>query len=141
MGKNNWTKEEEAILRENYPYMSLQEIKSLLPGRNTSAIRRKAGKLHVYRYNSRAWSDEELDILIKNYSRMKVKHIMELLPGRSANDIYNKAQSLCLSAYNNHCIDDVLKEMFGKISLSKIACNLGINYSTLRYRVVKIGLL
>lgn len=141
MDTNLWTEEEERILREYYPSESLQKIAEMLPHRSIAAIRRKAVKMRVYKYNVRAWSDSELDILIKNYSKMKVKHIMELLPGRSATNIYNKAQQLCLSAYNNKSVDCKIKQSFGTMPLYRLANALGINYSTVRYRAAKIGLL
>ena len=136
-----WTKEEERILRDYYPSHSLQQVAEMLPNRSIAAIRRKAVNMRVRKYNCRAWSDSELDILIKNYSKMKVKHIMELLPGRSATNIYNKAQQLCLSAYNNKSVDCKIKQSFGTMPLYRLANVLGINYSTVRYRAAKIGLL
>lgn len=136
-----WTAEEKEILRRSYAASTADELLRLLPGRNLSAIYRKASGMGLRRTQTGEWTREEMDILSSLYSKLPARHIQPHLPGRSLSAIYHKASELCLTAYDNAETDRIISENFGLWSLSRIARRIGCCCSSVRSRAQVLGLI
>ena len=82
LGKDRkWSIEEELILQEKYPTVSLNELLESLPNRTLSSIRGKAktmGLLSKF-YLDNIYSDEEIEFLKNNYLSMSNDELAEKL--------------------------------------------------------------
>lgn len=80
MTREFWTKEEEELLRVEYPQKTEKELLSLFPGRSWHSLKRKANKLNTIKRN--IWSQEELDI-VRQYKALSKEELLSKLPGRN----------------------------------------------------------
>lgn len=80
MTREFWTKEEEELLRVEYPQKTEKELLSLFPGRSWHSLKRKANKLNIIKRN--IWSQEELNI-IRQYRALSKEELLSKLPGRN----------------------------------------------------------
>jgi len=122
----SWTPQEDDILKKHYENLSLDELTELLPGRTTTAMRDRAGKiLGLYR-RSRPWSREEDEILQQYYGKISRDEIVDLLPGRpwtAIRDRASKTLGLMLKKPISRWTqreDAILKEYYATTPLKKL---------------------
>lgn len=91
---DNWTKEEETFLRENYRKVSTETLSYLLK-KDKDAIYRKASKLKL---SKRKWLKEEDEYLERSWGRTSITSIAEHL-GRSELAVKERAQKMRLGSF------------------------------------------
>jgi len=107
-----WSTEEEALLRENYQTATADELLSLLPGRSTLAITKRATILKLtngmhkdwagYTTNpqlrasrwEKTWTPEEDAILREKYPKATAEELLQSLPGRTRGSIERRVGRL-----------------------------------------------
>lgn len=103
--RKKWTPTEIELLKQNFSFMSNEEIQIHLPNRSLWAIYRMAYNLGLQRdeffvHNKskiRLWSDEEIELVKKYYpSELTNEQIVALVPGRSYMAIKTLAKNLKL---------------------------------------------
>jgi hypothetical protein len=80
MTREFWTKEEEELLRVEYPQKTEKELLSLFPGRSWHSLKRKANKLNIMKRD--IWLADELHVLAQ-YKELSKEELLAKLPGRS----------------------------------------------------------
>lgn len=99
-----WTREEIAIVKENYRTLTDEKLAELLPRRTAIGvmyIRYKLGlkkRKNIVPHNKYTcpWTEEEIEILQKNYSIMTDEELTALLPKRTPEGIRYKRSKLGL---------------------------------------------
>lgn len=90
---DNWTREDEDLMRQYYPNIGTK-IKSMLSvKRNNGAISRKAGKMGLIYEGSKKWKNDDKAFLKENYGILSVNEIAEKL-GRTRDSIIIMARKL-----------------------------------------------
>jgi hypothetical protein len=146
--RQEWTKEEDSILMENYPFMSNKElIEKYFPNRKESNITDHAIKvlgLHkdeeYIKY--RAWSKEQMEILKKNYASKSNKEL-SLLVKKDNSLLIAKAIDLGISKdfWWSEDEDRLLKEKFPYTKTEELVNYFpNRNYNSIISRVQKLGL-
>lgn len=81
---DNWTREEQRILKQNYPSETNEKLKELLPDKTEYAIRNRVGKLKLKKKN-RFWTPAEKKFLLRNIGKLSYQQIaVKLLKTREA---------------------------------------------------------
>lgn len=123
---NNWSKNDEELIRQHYSTMGTK-IKSMLSiERSNMAIKKKAHQLGLTFVDN--WTKEDEDLMRKHYPSMGVKVKSMLSVEKSDRAIHMKAISMRLVYIKkNWCKEDkkFIKENYGKLSVKKIAKRLG----------------
>ena len=139
-----WEKEEEDLLKQNYPSMfgKVKELVVLFNGKYTySAICTKAQKLGLKTRDY--WTTNEIDILKLCYSLFSIDELVNLLPNRSRDTIIVKASQLGLSKerkkYSEYEIDYIKKNAI-TMSDEDIAINLGRSDCSIQSKRMELGL-
>lgn len=87
-----WTDSEIEILKNNYVYGSVMQLKELLPNHSYNSITSKAMRLGLK--CREFWSNEEIEILKKYYPTSTPDQMCDLLPKRNKKTIIMKACEL-----------------------------------------------
>lgn len=66
--RESWSDDELSVLKENYPYKTVDEMLSLLPKRNRKTIIEKASELKIK--NAATYSDKDKQFVIDHYKNM-----------------------------------------------------------------------
>ena len=124
---DNWTKEEETFLRENYRKVSTETLSYLLK-KDKDAIYRKASKLKL---SKRKWLKEEDEYLERSWGRTSITSIAEHL-GRSELAVKERAQKMRLGSF---------LDAGGYVTLLEFLRAIGqeSNYSYLNMRLERDG--
>ena len=124
---DNWTKEEETFLRENYRKVSTETLSYLLK-KDKDAIYRKASKLKL---SKRKWLKEEDEYLERSWGRTSITSIAEHL-GRSELAVKERAQRMRLGSF---------LDAGGYVTLFEFLRAIGqeSNYSYLNMRLERDG--
>lgn len=81
--QDRYSKEEIALLKENYPSLGPKDTSKLL-GRPEYSVIDKAAELGVkYEF----WTEREIEIITENYSKLPKKEMDKLLPGRNYSSV------------------------------------------------------
>lgn len=91
MARQPWTKEEEELLKLQYPALIEEELLSLFPGRSIHSLKRKANKFGVTKRD--IWTEEELKV-VEQYEELSKQNLISRLPGRSWVAIKTMAHNL-----------------------------------------------
>ena len=138
---STWTKEEDKILRENYPTMG-GDVCKLLPNRSRQACYIRACIYGLNFTGNIKWTEEEDKILRENYPTMGNKSF-DMLPGKTSSQCYSRTKTLGVKFDNpNHWTeeeDKILRENYPTMG-SKV-CNLIPNKSSkkCKSRAIKLG--
>ncbi len=134
-GGIGWTKEEDEILRINYPKLNRGEsLMAQLPGRSEKAIEVRATRIGVKRdkanenaknrlfsKHNTTWTKVDEGYLKQHYGTMPIETLMENL-GRSKGTIYTKAHELGLSeTIDPDWTDADVKYLTNNITTKKVA--------------------
>lgn len=94
--ENQWTKEEDAVLYNDYPNGGVKECIKKLPKRNKNAIASRATYLGIHS-NKRIWNEKNIEYLINNYENPNISmENIEINTGMNKMQIRSKAQRLGL---------------------------------------------
>ncbi len=136
----NWSHEELAILKENYPTMG-SDVCKLLPHRTRSACIAMA-KQNELSQKIIAWTAEETEILRDNYPSMGT-NVAVLLPGRTKYACRNKARELNLYTNGTRWSseeDSILIERYPTEGASIFRLLPNRSESACRSRLCKLGI-
>lgn len=93
---SSWTKEDEQLLVDNFPYMSNLDLRNqFFPNRPIRGIESKARKMKLYKISD-AWTKEEEDVLREYYGVKPIAELMEFLPNRTYSAIWSHANLIGL---------------------------------------------
>lgn len=86
-----WTLEEEEMLRLN---LSLEELKTLLPGRTSASIISKKAHMKAFRARRKNWSKVEKQTLVDYYDIESFEDLLARFPTRTEGSIRAQASRL-----------------------------------------------
>lgn len=141
---SSWTKEDEKILSDNFPFMSNQEIKDrFFPDRPVRGIESKARKMNLHKVSD-AWNEEEEQILRDNYGKMLIAQLQELLPNRTYSAIISHANLIGLKTKHYWTDDEIniLKTYYLSMDTYNLAATLlpNHNYGSILDKAHELGL-
>lgn len=111
-----WSKDEEDLLKENYQNLSKAELAKLLPNRTIDSIHRKAWHLNLSK-SFNYWSSDEDEILHKYYRIIPNKELLELLPRRTSGAIKARAELLNIKRKRKNIAQDYTGATIGKFKV------------------------
>ena len=147
MAKNEWTIQEEEILKKCCEgNMKFSDIYNALDGNRTiCAIRSKANKLG---YNTKhRWTNEEVELLKYAYTSEPIETVLKFFPWADIVAVRNKAKQYSLKSYHtsNHewksADDDFIRENHDKMSDAEMAVRLRRTFRSVKWRREKLGLM
>jgi len=141
---NEWTKEEEKILKKMYPTETSKNIADVLE-RSISAVKKRIDKMGLKKpqpANSH-WSIKEEEILREMYATKKTRLIEDAI-GRSRASIRNKASSLGLikpraSRWTTEEVE-ILKKMYPTERYALIEKALEKSHDSIQNKAISMGL-
>lgn len=113
-----WTKEEDQILRENYPTMR-KNVSQLLPGRSPAACCIRASNLKISIY-SKDWTEEEDNLFREKYPALGEK-LFKMLPNHSALSCRAHVDELGLTHTRGAWLeseDEILREYYPTMGIA-----------------------
>ena len=120
---DNWTKEDEDLVRNYYPSIGTRVKSMLSVERSSEAINVKANKMGI-KYMGNNWNKEDEDLMTKYYPSIGTKIKSMLSVDRNNNEIQLKASMMGL-VYKGNRWDEkdkkFLIENYGKLSNKEIA--------------------
>lgn len=120
---DNWTKEDEDLVRKYYPSIGARVKSMLLVERSSQAINVKANKMGV-KYMGNNWIKEDEDLMKKYYPSIGTKIKSMLSVDKNSNEIQIKASMMGLVYKGNRWDEEDKKfliENYGKLSNKEIA--------------------
>lgn len=141
-----WSKEDEAILKNNYGKKSYEDIAKMLSRDiKSDSIHRKAFDMGITQPVN-VWTQDEINILLKNYSIKPMQEILELLPNRTMAGIMGQARKYNLKSYFylNRIYKDYeieyIKNNYDKVSYDEMSKHLNRSVGAIKLRMYMLGL-
>lgn len=139
---DNWTKEDEDLMRQYYPSIGTKIKPMLSVKRSNVAIRMKAFMLGLT-YDDNKWSKDDENLIWKYYPSMgrKVKSMLSV--ERSEGAIYIKAKAMGLTPKRNRWQEKdkvFLEENYGILSTKEIAEKLNRSEKSINQMARKLNL-
>ena len=89
-----WTKEQEELMKENYPYSTTEELLTIFPERTAKSIKAKAERMGLEKIIGKKmvyWSKDEVELLRKHYPSKDKEFFKSVLPNKKWTQIQQKA--------------------------------------------------